>query len=155
MNVLLYFKLYTVLKLLSLIYSHSFIFLFMYLSVQFQYYQSSNNLTQTLNSLPLTSNSLALSLPQKHKTFHLTWSTITSVLKSNYKKIIISIYSCNRFVLLVLDLSPSFKLNTAFFVLFNNFESLCSFRLVVALFSSTPRLALLVVNFSLSQSFLL
>ena len=55
------------------------------------------------------------------------------VLKSNYKKIIISIYSCNRFVLLVLDLSPSFKLNTAFFVLFNNFESLCSFRLVVDL----------------------
>ena len=111
----------------------------MYLGEPLQYYQSSNNLpqtAQTLDSLPMvTANSF--NMVDHHQQ-----------LQKEY-----NIYSCHGVALLVLDLFPPSVANTAYF------ESLCSLFTFVsvsilnlALFCSTLPVALLVVDLSPPQS---
>ena len=125
------------LTLLSLIVSYSI----------YVFGQSSNlpQTAQTLDFLPMVTDFLPMA----------TANSFNMVAHHKQLQKDYNIYNCHRVALLVRDLSPPSVANTACF------ESLCSLTFVsvsiltLALFCSTLPVTLLVVDWSLSQSFLL
>ena len=145
---MLYFELYpfTLLKQ-----SRSFTLLFMYLGELLQYYQSSNNLPQSAQTLDFDPKSCFVLLN--------TSSRSTRCWLASVSLFVALVCLGPRVALLVVELSPSQSLLLWFGLLRTSSRparcSLVSVSIFHALCCSTPRVTLLILDLSPSQFFFL